>query len=196
MTDVVETGHEPEVSVALGVEEDDGDIVAGKPQSPLEILAGRRKDLESRLFLDLAVPRWEDVIGKTIWVRYRPANIALLTDAQRTREQEHLLKKRKDGRGDPQWAVKANADMLRDACVGVYFLEVDEEPPRDSDTLDADLPTFSDPALSVALDAPRSAVATVLKLYGTDADVLMAAQQLVLWSGEASKEAHQEALKA
>lgn len=188
---VVAEGETPggsTVEVELRLEADeDIDIAAGTPQSPLDLLKGRRKDLESKLFLDLAVPRWEDIVGKTIWVRYKPADVSLWGEAQRSREAAHVAKKKRDGHGDPKWAIKANADVLVDACVGVYFLEPGEEPPADD--FPGDLPTFSDPALSSVLDAPRSAVGTVLKLYGTDADVLLAANQIIMWSGEASKEA-------
>lgn len=188
MTKVVGADEAGNVEVALEVELEEIELAPGTPQSPLDLLKGRRKDLEAKLFLDLAVPRWEDIVGKTIWVRYKPADVSLWGEAQRTREAAHLAKKKRDGHGDPKWAIKANADVLVAACVGVYFLEPGEEPLHDED-FPADLPTFSDPALSTALDAPRNAVGTVLKLYGTDADVLLAANQIIMWSGESSKEA-------
>lgn len=192
MTEVV--SEEELAAVADPVELDDTEAPEGTPQSPLDILKGRRAQLQAKLHIDLAVPRWDDIIGCSIWIRYGPADLSLWSNAQQKRETAHIALKKKNGVGDPKWAVKANADVLVDACRGVYFLEPGEKPPE-GDVPD-DLPTFSDPELATALDIqPGNAVRTVLGLYGTDGDLLMAANALLGFSGEASKEADSDFLK-
>lgn len=193
MTQVVGAGDAGEADVGRDQDENDDVRIEGTPQSPLDVLRGNRKKLDATLYIDLAVPRWEEVIGNTIWIRYKAANPAVLYEARAKFEAHHLAKKKKDGRGDPDWEIRANAQMLVEACMGVYFLEPGEKPP---DELPGDLPTFGDPELSISLDAPKSAIATVMKLYGTNGDVLLAANQLLLFSGETSQEASEAYLKA
>lgn len=185
-TQVVPEGTLPLAPDAPAEAVPDIELTGEGPQSPLDILKGKRAERDAKLHFDIAVPRWEDVIGLSIWVRYGPGDPSVFAEAMNKRDMAHAAKKKKDGIGDPEWATKANADLLVSACQGVYFLEPGEQPP-DGD-LPGDLPTFNDPALSAVLDAPRSAVGTVLKLYGTSADVLLAANQLLAWSGQASKE--------
>lgn len=172
-------------------ENDDIDIEVDGPQSPLEILRGKRPAAEKLLFKDLKVPRWEETIGRSLWVRYKTANPALQALAAQKREKNHLSAVAKSKHGDPDWATKANADMLVDACLAVYDLPIDEEPPKE---LPTNLPTFSSPELSESLGAPLSAVATALAVYLTDADLILAAQQLLDWSGELSKDAGKDFL--
>lgn len=153
----------------------------------LSLLRTKREQLERQMHKDLAVPRWDDVLdGRRLWVRYRPADPMKFAAATQRREKAHRDDVAKGGRGDPRRMVKANADILVDACVAVFDLPVGEEPPAE---LDGDLPTFASPELSEALGAPKNAVDTVLKLYATDGDVLVTATQLMEWSGQASKEA-------
>lgn len=186
MTEVV---SQDDLAAADAADEAPIEIPEGSPQSPLDLLKGKRAAAQKRLHIDLAVPRWEDVLGKSIWVRYGPANVALWSASQQRRESQHLAAKKKGQPGDPDWAIKANADLLVDACQGVYFLEPGEQPPHDQE-LPADLPKFSDPELAEALDIqPGNAVRTALGLYQTGADLLMASNALLGWSGEASKEA-------
>ena len=171
--------------VAEGEEEEP--VVTAGPQSPLALLRGKRDELVAGLHLDLAVPRWDDVLeGRQLWVRYRPANPNVFAEAMERREKKHKEAKAKGTVGDPDWMTKANADLLVSACEAVYDLPDGEEPP---DTLEGDYPTFTSEELSEALGASRNACDTVLKLYATGADVLLAATQLLNWSGQASKEA-------
>lgn len=164
------------------------EVPAG-PQSPLALLRGKREQLEKALFLDLAIPRWEEVLGRKLWVRFRPGNPNVLTAAMTKREKAHLQAVAKNPKaGDKDWLTRANADLLVDACVAVYDLAPDEEPPE-GDLPPGDYPTFSSSELSDALGATHNAVDTVLKAYGTGADVLLAATQLLNWSGQASQEA-------
>ena len=167
--------------------------VAG-PQSPLSLLRGKRAALEAALHLDLCVPRWDEALGgRKLWVRYRPGDVALLTAAQERRKTQFDKEKAKTGGGDPQWQVKAHADMLAAACMAVYDLGPDEEPPKGD--LPPNLPTFGSPELGEAVGTLRaSAVDTVLKVYATEADVILASAQLQDWSGKMSEEADKDFL--
>lgn len=179
----------------LGDDEEDQEVtptISDGPQSPLATLRGKRAQLEATLFHDMLVPRWEEVLdGRALWVRYQPANTTVFNTAMQKRDENHRKALKAGKHGDPDWLLKANADMLVDACVAVYDLAIDEEPPAD---LGGDLPTFGSPELSEALGAPKNAVATCLQVYGTKPDLLLAANQLLLWSGQASKEADQSFL--
>lgn len=162
------------------------------PRSPLDVLRGKRADLERGLFYDLQVPRWDQVLGRAIWVRYKPASTPLLNASMERRRENHEKAIRAGKQGDQEWMIRANADMLVDACIAVYDLAINENPPNGD--LPENLPTFSSSELSEALDSPirpcpRNAVGTCIHLYGTSADVLMASQQLLVWSGQTSKEA-------
>lgn len=162
------------------------------PQSPLDVLRGKRADLEKGLFYDLQVPRWDQVLGRAIWVRYKPASTPLLNASMERRRENHEKAIRAGKQGDQDWMIRANADMLVDACMAIYDLAINENPPNGG--LPENLPTFGSQELSEALDSPmkpcpRNAVGTCIHLYGTDADVLMASQQLLVWSGQSSKEA-------
>lgn len=156
------------------------------PLSTLALLRAKRGELERQMHKDYAIPRWDAVLGRTLWVRYRPGDPALFAAATEKRERAHRADIAKGGRGDPDRMYKANADVLVAACVAVYDLAIGEQPPAE---LDGDLPTFSSPELSEALGAPKTAVETCRKLYGTDGDLLVAATQLMEWSGQASREA-------
>jgi hypothetical protein len=162
------------------------------PQSPLSLLQGKRQELERELFYDLQIPRWDQILGRALWVRFKPASAPLLDAAINRRRENHERATKAGKMGDPDWLIRANADMLVDACIAVYDLALGEEPP--TEPLPENLPTFASSELSEALDTPgnpcpRNAVGTCLHLYGTSSDVLMASQQLLLWSGQASKEA-------
>lgn len=161
------------------------------PTSPLELLYGKREELDRRLHLDLPVARWDELFpGHQVWVRYRPGDPAVLTSAIERRERDHQKATSKGGPGDKHRITKANADFLVAACMGVYALPAGEEPP-DGD-LPTDLPTFGSPELSQAVGAPDNAVETVRKVYATDGDLMIAANQLLEWSGKAIPKADKD----
>jgi hypothetical protein len=180
---------EPEPELVTAEELKDAHVGAS---SPLGLLRGKRAELDANLFYDIEVPRWSEILGRAVWVRYKPGQLGLLNAALERRKENHDKAVRAGKQGDPEWVAKANADMLVDSCVGVYDLAIGEEPPTGE--LPPNLPTFSEYALSESLDmpddpCPRNAVGTALRLYGTPADLMLAASQLVNWSGQASKEA-------
>jgi hypothetical protein len=78
--------------------------------SPLMNLRAQRTAIINALYLDLEVPRWSDGGQPGVWIRYKPAKFTLtLMAAERRKESK-----------DPEWLELANADVLVDACVGVY----------------------------------------------------------------------------
>ena len=181
------------IPVAAEQPEEEPSEASQSPQSPLDLLRGKRQELDATLHLDLAIPRWDEVLGRRLWVRFGPGNPNVFTAAMEKREKAHRAAVAKGQLGDPDWMTKANADLLVSACEAVYDLGLDEEPPKGD--LEGEYPTFSDPALSEALGAQRSAVDTCLKAYGTAADLLVAAAQLLAWSGVASQEAQVDFLR-
>lgn len=181
------------VRVVAEGEEPEPEVRTSGPQSPLELLRGKREALDATLFRDYIIPRWEDVLDRQLWVRYKPANPAYHAARTIAREQAHLEAVGKHQTGDPDWSTMANADLLVDSCLAIFDLAVGEEPPKDLPP--GDYPTFSSPELADALGAPsRNAAATVRKAYGTDADLLIAATQLLNWSGQVSKDAETDFL--
>ena len=147
--------------------------------SPLAALHARRAEIVSELYLDIKVPRWDN---PEIYVRFRPASAIKLSNS--------LDKRRKTNQSD--WAILANADMLIDACIGVYAVldgEHDEkfslrknDPNGSWTTFDADLAE----ALGVT---ERKATAVVQALFLTEGDLIDTANKLFAWSGIAGDEA-------
>lgn len=148
-------------------------LAPAAPFSPLSMLRGKRSERDSRLHLDLAVPRWDEVLGARLWVRYGPASPAKLAAAMQRRE------KTKDK--DSDWALKANADLLCGCCEAVYGLPLGIEPTVELE-LDERL-TFGSPELGEVLGVTsQMAVEVCRAVYATDGDLFVAAEQLMGWS--------------
>lgn len=146
--------------------------------------------MEKGLYLDLPVPRWEQ-FGQQLWVRYRPANPALFMADIEKREKAHATQNAANKRGDPDRLIKANADLLVRSCDAVFTLPLDQQPPKE---LPDDYPTFGSPELSEAVGAVQNAVETARSVYATDGDLMLAAQQVLEWSGTATKKADDDFL--
>lgn len=196
MTEVVAEGSAPSVPVSEPI------TIAG-PQSPLALLRAKRDTSLKGLYIDLAVPRWEEEIGRTQWVRYKPSNPALFAQTINRMEREfQQANANKPGSGDPEWTTRANADVLVKACIATFDLDIGEDPPAMLPT-DITFPTFSSTDLSDALAEFRTAraghpvivkgaIATARALYWTDGDLMLAAGQLNEWSGQWSKKAGED----
>jgi hypothetical protein len=147
-------------------------------KSPLANLRQRREAIAAELHVDLKVPRWEDDGGPSIFVRYKAATPGKVEGAREKR------RKQRKALGD-DWIVYANADILIDACVGVFALADDgktELSLRDGDPY-GEMTTF-DPDLGFSLGLEdEGAVAVVRKLYFTDFDLTSACNDLCAWSG-------------
>jgi hypothetical protein len=155
--------------------------------SPLALLRAKRAELKAKLYLDLAVPRWQ-VAGRQVWVRYGPGNPSVLTASADRRKAAYK-------KGDPDWQVRANADLLAAACLAIYDVPIGEQPPEgDLPVLDDPYPTFTDPEFQEAMGVQRNAAETVCTLYLTEGDLLLAANTLLDWSGLMSEKVEQDFL--
>jgi hypothetical protein len=161
--------------------------------SPLELLRGRRAELDAKLYLDLPVPRWEELLGRKLWVRYRPGDAEALQASVEKRENSHRKAVAAGKQGDAHRVTKANADFLVKACVAVYDLPLDVEPPKDLSGIE-EYPTFGSEELSEAVGAPKNAVETARKVYATDGDLMVASAQLLEWSAQATPKAESDFL--
>lgn len=164
------------------------------PQSPLAHLKGKRSALDKKLYHDLAVPRWEEVTGRRMWVRYKPADAELFQADLEKREQDFLKAQAAKKQGDPHRVTKAHADLLVKACVAVYDLAIDEQPPEGEFPGIEDYPTFSSSELSEAVGSGPSAIETARKVYATDGDLMIAALSLLDWSAKVGPKAEADFL--
>lgn len=156
--------------------------------SPLFDLRQRRGEINARLYLDLQVPRWHDDGGPEIWVRYRPARaVTAQKSIQRRAEKK-----------DDEALINTEADVLVEACVGVYAKVGEQTFSLRVGDAEGTWTRF-DQDLAVALgldpnDKETTAAATCRALYFTELDLISAASDLGAWSGQASKKAEEEAL--
>lgn len=166
--------------------------------SPLIDLRRRREEKLNKLHIDLEVPRWGDNGGPAVWIRYRPAKMAItLTAAEKRQKSKH-----KD------WFVLSNADVLVDSCVGV-FVKVNGEPftlahdgtwtSFDPDTAaEADWVSVKGARVDELNDAlgiqASSAVESLRALFFTDGDLFAHANALGDFSGVEIPKADEEAV--
>lgn len=151
-------------------------IPADAPKAPsfaLKSLAAKREALKEGLYLDLQVPRWND---PEIFVRFGPIDVTLT---------ETVVEKRRKSKV-PEWSILANADILAQACVGIYAcLEGDQETKYSLRVGDENGSwTKFDPDMATALGSVLQGASDVVRaLYLTDGDLLEAARQVTDWSG-------------
>ena len=158
--------------------------------SPLADLHAKLASIVDELYVDFEVPRWDVPpprgrgMGMKVFVRYGPVSPS---HAQRVQE---MFQKRKID----DWEIQTNAQVLADACIGVYAMLPGDETQyslREGDPLgrwtrfDPDLAAMLGPALVKG----ATAVDVVRATYCTDGDVTIAALQLGDWSAQASKDA-------
>lgn len=160
--------------------------VSAADGSPLADLRSRRAKLIEALWVDLEVPRWADDGGPSIWVRYKPIGPGFVTAT---------VEKRFKAKGTlgKDWLDYAHADVLIEACVGVFAKDGDAtyslrpaDPDGEWTKFDPDL------AASLGLDT-KMAVDVVRALYLTSADLKTAVDQLIDWSGQESARADKDA---
>lgn len=176
--DVVAAGS-AEVTTPAAPAPDPG-VPAEGAFSPLDFMRGKRAEINSKLFLDLPVPRWDDVLGWRLWVRYRPATPTTLGLALEARQ--------KTAETDPEWSTKAYADMLVGSCIVIYGLALGSEP--NADLTPPDALTFGSPELAEVLGVTvRDASEVCRATYATDGDLVVAANQLIEWSAVATPRA-------
>lgn len=147
--------------------------------SPLESLKKRREKLMSDLYVDIRVPRWDD---PEIYVRFKPVSAIKLGAA---------VERRRKQKGD-DWSLLANADMLVEACIGIYAVvdgDLDNKLSLKSGNPDGKWTRFDpDLAEAIGVEAER-AVDSCIALYMTEGDLLDTANRLFRWSNIAGDEA-------
>lgn len=147
--------------------------------SPLAHLIGKIAVWREEAYIDLQVPRSHD---PAVWVRYGTMPHSEIKSIFRRNE-----KRGKGPKGVKDWEVRANAEFLVEACLGIY-LDLDGEKypfdanavgPVDLDELEEDdLPRFDWRAATLLKElahVPKehvSAVDVVKTLYVTDGDLL------------------------
>jgi hypothetical protein len=143
------------------------------PSAALKSLAAKREALKENLYLDLQVPRWSE---PEIFVRYGPVDMTLT---------ENVVEKRRKSK-IPEWSILANADILAQACIGIYAcLDEDYETKYSLRSGDENGSwTKFDPDMADALGSQLQGASEVVRaLYLTDGDLLEAAKRVTEWSG-------------
>lgn len=84
--------------------------VAAAPGSQLINIRAQRAKMLQKLHLDLEVPRIGDEGPAQVWIRYRPASFSVGMRAAERRRKQKL----------DEAEILAAADVLVEACVGVY----------------------------------------------------------------------------
>ena len=151
---------------------DDTAPTARPSSAALLSLKSRREEIKKDLYIDLQVPRWST---PEVFVRYGPIDATRADQAIRKRE------------GSKEFSVLANADILAQACIGVYAcLDGDRDTKYSLNSDNPDGPwTRFDPALARNLGLITDAAVDVVRaLYYTDGDLIQAAAALGEWSGK------------
>jgi len=150
--------------------------------TPIVSLKARRAEIIKYLYKDIQVPRWDN---PEIFVRFNPVDVTELNEA--------VNRRRKQGLKD--WPQRANADVLINACVGVYAVFPDS--PDVKLSLREGDPygewTKFDKALAEALGIEvtdgDAAVATARGLYMTDGDLGDTTERLLKFSNLSNEQA-------
>lgn len=148
------------------------------PDSPLAGLKARKAAIIERLHWDLKVPRWDDDGGPAIYVRYGPIDVTRMTKILDAANKSKA----------PDKMLVANANILANACLGVFAREDGSEEElslRDGDPHGPLTRFDEDLAETLDVGTPFRATAVVRALYLTDGDLIAAAIQLSELSGAA-----------
>jgi hypothetical protein len=151
---------------------------AAAEETPLISLKNRRTEIVNEMYIDLQVPRWTE---PEMYVRFKPISAVKLSNA--------IDRRRKQKSDD--WSLLANADMLVDACIGVYAKVdgFDRKLSLRHDDHDGEWTKF-DPDLAKALGVEADRAVDVCRaLYLTEGDLIDTANRVFRWSGIANEEA-------
>lgn len=148
--------------------------------SALSSLRQRRKEVKSRLFFDLEVPRYDP----PIYVRYKPVSQQKIEDTY----------KRTDKLRGENRTVTTNAIILAEACVGVFEIIDGERVSVDPEDRGGEWPKFEKRLGELLTDIedgerpPTKGSEVVRKLFFTDGDIIATAQDLATKSGYAQEQ--------
>ncbi len=160
-------------------------------------IGATRQAIEAKLWKDLEVLGYRDEGAHVpVFVRYSPLSPDRIANAWEKWEKRG--KARKDGTpGHQRWRAMFSAEVLVEACIGVYA-EIDDAGEVLQVSLRKDDPlgpwTKFDADLAAALRRPEltTAIDVCLALYRTDGDVLMTAGSLQEFSGIALPKADED----
>jgi hypothetical protein len=164
------TINEPGANDAFGGESASVPVIEA---TPLIALRQRRQELIDEMYMDLRVPRWDN---PEVYVRFKPVSASRLNTAIERRRKQKA----------ENWSILANADMLVDACVGVYasFDGGQTQYSLRLDDAEGSWTKFDhDLAAALGLEDAKSQAETCLGLYLTEGDLIDAANRLFKWSG-------------
>lgn len=151
--------------------------------TPLLSLKKRREQIVNNLYIDIRVPRWET---PELYLRFRPVSATKLTKTIEKYQSRAKVDKSAD------WSFLANAEMLLEACVGLYaVIDGDKDNKLSLRPNDPHGPwTRFDEDLADALgvDASR-ATDVVVATFFAEGDLIETANRLFRWSNIANNEA-------
>lgn len=158
-------------------EEPTSAVDAVPPDSPLaRIRRQRERTIAQTDELHVHVPRTDD---PKIYVAYKPVDPGFV-EAAILKRQEEGKKSRQSNRDA---TVYANADVLVEHCIGVYFLDDAGKEHGLSAEGGDDWPRFDERlAAALGIDATK-AVDVCIGLFTTKADLVMHAGELAILSG-------------
>ena len=151
--------------------------------TPLLSLKKRREQIVNELYIDIKVPRWD---APELYARFKPVSA---TKLGKTIE-KYQLKAKTDKTTD--WSILANAEMLYDACIGVYaVVDGDKDNKlslRPNDPNGSWTRFDEEMAASLGIDAAR-ATDVVINTFFAEGDLIDTANRLFRWSNIANNEA-------
>jgi len=151
--------------------------------TPLLSLKKRREQIVNDLYIDIKVPRWDN---PELYLRFKPVSATKLGHTI----EKYQAKAKADKNTD--WSFLANAEMLLDACIGVYaVMNGDKDNKLSLRPNEPHSPwTRFDEAMADALgiEAAR-ATDVVVATFFAEGDLIETANRLFRWSNIANNEA-------
>jgi hypothetical protein len=191
VSDIAPSVHIGPATPVAAPDAPDDEPVVEHHASPFDGLLAKLAKAREELTLDLEVPRWHDEFGFRVVVRYAP-----LTPGYVTGVAQKFAKAT-----DAERMVLVHAQCLVHCCRGVYLVEDDgTKLAFNSDNPDGPWPRFdgesgADLARTIGANPEASlggsAIDVVKRLYFTEGDLLLAANELAVWSGETNERTEQ-----
>ena len=151
--------------------------------TPLLSLKKRREQIVNDLYIDIKIPRWD---APELYARFKPVSATKLSKTI----EKYQAKAKTDKNTD--WSFLANAEMLYDACIGVYaVVDGDKDNKLSLRPNEPHSPfTRFDEVMAEALgiEAVR-ATDVVVNTFFAEGDLIDTANRLFRWSNIANAEA-------
>jgi hypothetical protein len=162
----------------------EGEIVSTLAEAtPLLSLKKRREQIVNDLYIDIKVPRWDN---PELYLRFKPVSATKLGKTIEKYQNKAKADKNTD------WSFLANAEMLLDACIGIYaVMGGDKDNKLSLRTNDPHGPWTrfdEDMASALGVEATR-ATDVVVATFFAEGDLIETANRLFRWSNIANNEA-------